>query len=71
MDPKLVYKNIFQAFGALSDAQELISVNRVRGANDLVSHAKLHLMEIIEADEEGYAEVMLSMSPTCTLGKEE
>ena len=70
METKEVYQQIFQAFSALSDAQELLDRSRLRGANDLVNHAKLHLLAIIHADEAGYAEAMRDLPITCTLPAE-
>ena len=73
METKEVYQQIFQAFSALSDAQELLAANRLTGANDLVNHAKRHLLVIIQADEAGYAEAMRDLPLRCTLpeGEEE
>ena len=70
METKDLYQHIFQAFSALSDAQELVAANRLRGANDLVNHAKRHLLVIIQADEKGYAEAMVDLPLTCTLPAE-
>ena len=67
MDQKETYQQIFQAFSALSDAQELIAMNRLRGANDQVNHAKLHLLAVLQADEHGYAEAIRDLPLTCTL----
>ena len=39
METKEVYQQIFQAFSALSDAQELVAMHSLRSANDLVNHA--------------------------------
>ena len=61
---------MFQAFSALSDAQELLDRNLLRGANDLVNHAKRHLLVIIRADEAGYAEAMRELPLRCTLPAE-
>mgnify|MGYP001591218271 FL=1 len=73
METKELYQQIFQAFSALSDAQELVAANSLRGANDQVNHAKRHLLVIIQADEAGYAEAMRDLPLTCTLpeGEEE
>ena len=70
METKELYQHISQAFSALSDAQELLGVNRMCGANDQINHAKLHLLAIIEADELGYAEAMRDLPITCTLPPE-
>ena len=69
MDLKETYQQIFQAFSALSDAQELIAMNRLRGANDQINHAKLHLLGVVQADEHGYAEAIRDLPLTCTLEK--
>ena len=68
---KELYQHIFQAFSALSDAQELLASSRVRGTNDLVNHAKRHLLAIIRADEPGYTQAMLDLPITCTLAEGE
>jgi hypothetical protein len=70
METKEIYQQVFQAFSALSDAQELIGVNRLRGANDQVNHAKRHLLAIIKVDEAGYVEAMRDLPLTCTLPQE-
>ena len=68
METKEVYQQIFQAFSALSDAQELVgAMNRPVGAFDMINHAKRHLLVIIQADEAGYAEAMRDLPLTCTL----
>ena len=77
METKEVYQQIFQAFSALSDAQELMPISptppnqalaaRISRANDQVNHAKRHLLAIIQADEKGYAEAMLDLPLNCTL----
>ena len=71
METKEVYQQIFQAFSALSDAQEAVDLSLF--ANDQVNHAKRHLLVIIQADEAGYAEAMRDLPLTCTLpeGEEE
>ena len=71
MKTKELYQHIFQAFSALSDAQELLALDQSR-ANDRINHAKRHLLVIIQADEKGYAEAMVDLPLTCTLpaGKE-
>ena len=76
MDTKEIYQEIFQAFSALSDAQELMAPEvisnpavraRMLAVNEGMNHAKRHLMEVIKADEAGYAEAMLALPLTCTL----
>ena len=80
METKEMYQQIFQAFSALSDAQELMAMSstppnqalavRISRANDQINHAKRHLLEVIKADEAGYAEAMLALPLTCTLPEE-
>jgi hypothetical protein len=70
METKEMYQQIFQAFSALSDAQELIATNRLHGANEQVNHAKLHLAEIIKGDELGFARATMDLPTTCTLSQE-
>ena len=70
MEMKEVYQHIFQAFSGLSDAQELLALNRVRGANDQIEHVKRHLVAIMAADRKGYTEAMLDLPLTCTLPPE-
>ncbi len=73
METKEMYQQIFQAFSALSDAQELLG--RVIGdwqpVNEQINHAKRHLAEVIKTDEAGFAEAMKDLPITCTLPKEE
>jgi uncharacterized HAD superfamily protein len=78
MRTKELYQEISQALSALSDAQELIQhpaipvhLNRLRRVNDLVKHAKRHLLAVTEADEHGYAEAMRDLPITCTLPQED
>lgn len=73
MDTKEVYQQIFQAFSVLSDAQELLGhvVGEWQPINAQINHAKRHLMEVIKADEPGFAEAMLGLPLTCTLPEEE
>lgn len=63
----MTQQHIFQAFSILSDAQELIAAGRAQGANDLVNHAKLHLLEIINADQDAFVQAMADLSLSCTL----
>ena len=70
METKETYGHTFQAFSALSDAQELLILNRLRGANDQIEHAKRHLLAIMGADRKGYTEAMLALPLTCTLPPE-
>ena len=44
-------------------------MNRLRGANDQVNHAKLHLLAVVQDDEHGYAEAIRDLPLTCTLEK--
>ena len=69
MDQKETYHQIFQAFSAMSEAQELIAMNRLRGANDQVNHARLRLLAVIQTDEHGYEEAIRDLPLTCTLEK--
>jgi hypothetical protein len=70
MEAKETYGHIFQTFSALSDAQELLTLNRLRGANDQVNHSKRHLLAVIEGDEQAYMEVMRDLPIICTLPPE-
>lgn len=69
MEIKEVYQQVFQAFSVLSDAQELLgwAIGEWQPVNAQVNHAKRHLLSIIEADEQGYAEAMRDLPLTCTL----
>ena len=70
METKEVYQQIFQAFSALSDAQELLALDRSR-ANGKINHAKRHLVAVIRADEKGFAEAMRDLPLSCTLPEQE
>ena len=69
METKEVYQQIFQAFSALSDAQEMLGrvVGDWQGVHSQINHAKRHLLVIIQADEEGYTKAMVDLPITCTL----
>jgi len=73
MDTKEVYQELFQAFSALSDAQEELGrvVGEWQPVNAKINHAKRHLLAVIEADEQGYAEAMRDLPLFCTLPEEE
>jgi len=53
-DEKLleIYREVFTAFSTLSDAQELISLERNKEAIDMINHAKSHLNKIATASDE-------------------
>ena len=70
MEAKETDGHIFQAFSALSDSQELLTLNRLRGGNDQVNHAKRHLLAVIEGDKQAYMEAMRDLPITCTLPPE-
>lgn len=73
METKEIYQHIFQAFSALSDAQDLLGrvIGEWQPVNDQINHAKRHLLEVSKADEAGYAEAMRDLPITCTLPEEE
>lgn len=73
METKELYQHIFQAFSALSDAQELLGrvIGEWQRVDAQLNHAKRHLMAIMQADEEGFAGAMRDLPITCNLPKEE
>ena len=72
MDKKLlkIYREIFTAFSTLSDAQELISMERNNEAIDMINHAKAHLNKIAAASDEDmeiYKMAMVTIPFMCDL----
>jgi hypothetical protein len=59
---------VWQAFSTLSDAQELIGVERGEKASDRINHAKRHLMAVLDkAEDEGILRRVVFEKKTCTL----
>jgi len=65
-----IYRHVFEAFSSLSDAQDLAAAGSVKAANDLINHAKLHLLAISDADHEIWRQAM-STGLGCSLAEEE
>ena len=63
-------KHVWESFSTLSDAQELISMGRDTEAIEMINHAKRHLNEIFQQDQNLLSGVMLqsTMEP-CRLAK--
>ncbi len=53
-DAEYIASEAFQALSMLSDAQELIGMGRSEEANDAITHAKRHLLEIHDANPEAW-----------------
>ena len=71
LNPQETMKNVWESFSTLSDAQELISMGRNDEAIEMINHAKRHLNEIFQQDQNLLSGVMLhtlSMEP-CRLEK--
>lgn len=45
-ETQAMFHEMWEAFCTLSDAQELIAMGRPDDANDMINHAKLHLLRI-------------------------
>ena len=69
METREMYQQIWQAFSALSDAQELLGrvVGEWQPVNDQINHAKRHLLAVIKADEHGYVQAIRDLPWTCDL----
>ena len=71
LEPQATMKHIFETFSTLSDAQELISMGRDTEAIQTINHAKRHLNEVFQQDQNLLSGVMLNsalMEP-CRLEK--
>ena len=66
LDAEATMKHIWESFSTLSDAQELISMERDTEAIEMINHAKRHLNEIFQQDQNLLSDVMLhSTFETC------
>jgi len=54
-----VMKHIWEAFSTLSDAQELMLFGDVKQAVNTINHAKRHLNEVFQQDQNLLQDVML------------
>ena len=71
LDPQETMKHIWESFSTLSDAQELISKGFETEAIEMINHAKRHLNEVFQQDQNLLSGVMLNsalMEP-CRLEK--
>jgi len=62
LDSKATMKHVWEAFSTLSDAQELISMGNTERANETINHAKRHLSQVFEQDQNLLCGVMLKTS---------
>ena len=71
LDAQATMKHIWESFSTLSDAQELISMGRDTEAIEMINHAKRHLNEVFQQDQDLLSGVMLrtSMMEPCRLEK--
>ena len=71
LEPQATMKHIFETFSTLSDAQELISMGRDTEAIQTINHAKRHLNEVFQQDQDLLSGVMLrnTMMEPCRLEK--
>lgn len=53
---------VFEAFSTLSDAQEMIARGNDEQANELINHAKLHLLKAQTFDFRAYRMAMVEMA---------
>jgi len=71
LDPQATMKHIWESFSTLSDAQELISMGRDTEAIEMINHAKRHLNEVFQQDQNMLSGVMLNstLGEPCRLEK--
>ena len=71
LEPQETMKHIWESFSTLSDAQELISMGRNTEAIEMINHAKRHLNEVFQQDQDLLSGVMLrnTMMEPCRLEK--
>ena len=71
LEPQETMKHIWESFSTLSDAQELISMGRNTEAIEMINHAKRHLNEVFQQDQNLLSSVMLNntMMEPCRLEK--
>ena len=71
MNTAKIQSEIWLAFSTLSDAQECIHMGSYESANDMINHAKLHIMEIMETwSDKEKSDAMMTSSNKCNLPKE-
>ena len=70
MEKVEMFRQIFEAFSALSNAQDLIASGAPSRANEQIIHAKIHLHAITQSDPDLWREAMLSLPITCSLTKD-
>ena len=71
LKPQEAMKHVWESFSTLSDAQELISMGRDTEAIEMINHAKRHLNEVFQQDQNLLSGVMLqsAMMEPCRLAK--
>ena len=70
LDAQATMKHIWESFSTLSDAQELISMGQDKQAIEMINHAKRHLNEVFQQDQNLLSGVMLhSTMEACRLEK--
>jgi len=63
-----IMKHIWEAFSTLSDAQELVSFGDLERAVNTINHAKRHLNEVFQQDQNLLQDVILkSTFESCEL----
>lgn len=67
LDPQITMKHVWEAFSTLSDAQELISMELATKAIETINHAKNHLNEIFQQDQNLLKRVVLESTLGCEL----
>ena len=71
LEPKATMKHIWESFSTLSDAQELILMGRDTEAIQQINHAKRHLNEVFQQDQNMLSGVILNstygIGETCHL----
>ena len=62
LDAQATMKHIWESFSTLSDAQELISMGRDTEAIEMINHAKRHLNEVFQQDQNLLRGAMLNFT---------
>ena len=66
LDQETVVGHVYEGFSILSDAQEQLALRQVADANEMVSHAKKHLGEVLSAAPDAMLAIV-STRLGCTL----
>ena len=62
-------RDIWEAFSTLSDAQLMVEMNNEEKANDLINHAKLHIMRAMDRWGEGRRSEAMTNFKACDVNE--